>query len=215
MNYGKRCAYIKLCVRDIIIDFVSSKFILSIVSNISLIVTVDSLNFTYIEHGCEISRSMRTALDANDASLVVRKQNKALLRTYMMDKPFGVGLGLSGVKAARYAPGAYPSTIPTDSWFVMIWVETGIVGLVLNIIILLYIIFYAVYQTLFKIKNNMLKGINIALLGGVSGIIVASYANEILGQIPNCVFVYSSMALFFVIPKIDSLLTSENITPNE
>ena len=211
MISGTRSALVIPFVGYIIMAFLSRKLTLALLCTISLIGAFVFLKFTYIGHGNALIRRMRTALDANDASLVVRKQNKALLRTYMMDKPFGVGLGLSGVKAARYAPGAYPSTIPTDSWFVMIWVETGIVGLVLNIIILLYIIFYAVYQTLFKIKNNMLKGINIALLGGVSGMIAASYANEILGQIPNCVFVFSSMALLFVIPKIDKQLVE---TPN-
>ncbi len=167
------------------------------------------LKYTHIGEGNAIVRRVRSALNVNDPSMVVRKQNQALLKTFMVDKPFGVGVGLAGVKASKFLPGAYQTTIPTDSWFVMLWVETGIVGLILNILLLLYAIIYSAYQILFRIRDNLLKGINIALLGGVAGVIVASYANEILGQIPNCIFVYTSMALFFVIPRIDKMLLDE------
>ena len=141
--------------------------------------------------------------------MVVRKQNQALLKTFRLGKPFGVGVGLAGGKAAKFIPGAYQTTIPTDSWFVMLWVEAGIVGLIINVLLLLYSIIYSGYQILFRIRDNLLKGINIALFGGVLGVIVASYANEILGQIPNCIFIYTSMALFFVIQRIDKKLLNE------
>lgn len=206
---GTRVALVIPFVGYVLMALINGKVKIFLICIFSVIIVFCFLNYTNIGQSNALVRRMRTALDVNDPSMVVRKQNKVLLKTYMMDKPFGVGLGLAGVKADKYTPGSYLSRIPTDSWFVMLWIETGIFGLILNLLILGYLVGYSIYQILFKIRNELLKGINIALLVSVVGIIVASYANEILGQIPNCVFVYTSIALFFIIPKIDKRLIDE------
>jgi len=50
------------------------------------------------------------------------------MRAFMADKYFGVGIGTA--KAQEYST-AEISKIPTDSWLVMKWVETGIIGLII------------------------------------------------------------------------------------
>ena len=162
------------------------------------------LNFTRIGHGNQYIRRMRSAFNKNDPSLVVRLENQKKLRAYMSGKPFGVGVGLGGVKARRYAPYAFASNVPTDSWFVMIWVETGIIGLLLHIGILLYILIYGSYLALFVLKDEELKGYIIALLCGIFGIYVTSYGNEVLGQFPTAIILYMSMAFVFISPTFDS-----------
>lgn len=107
---------------------------------------------TDIGQGNQQIRRMRSAFNTEDASFQVRMVNQAKMRTYMSDKPFGVGLGLGGGKAKRFAPDAYMSQIPTDSWFVMIWVETGIIGLLLHLTILIFTIIYGTYISLFQLK---------------------------------------------------------------
>lgn len=168
------------------------------------------LNFTHWGNGNATVQRMRSALDPNDPSMMVRYQNQEKLKVYMADKPLGVGLGLSGVKAKKYTPGSYLSTIPTDSWFVMLWVETGVTGLFLNLAILFYVLVYGFYQVLFKLKNDVLKGLYISLLAGNSGMIMASYANEILGQFPNGIIIYTAMAMIFMGPKFDKELSEAN-----
>lgn len=184
----------------------SKRGALAVLFSIILLAAFSFLKFTYIGEGNSMIRRMRSALNANDPSMQVRYENQAKLKVYMADKPFGAGLGMGGGKSARYAGNAYLSTIPTDSWFVMLWVETGIVGLVLNIGIMLTLMGYGSYLVLFRIRNNLVKGINIALIGGVSGMIVASYANEILGQFPNGIIIYTSIAMVFMSPKFDKEL---------
>mgnify|MGYP006910459374 FL=1 len=49
----------------------------------------------------------------------------------MKYKPFGEGLGLSGDRAGERISKRFTTSIPTDSWYVKIWVETGAVGLTL------------------------------------------------------------------------------------
>lgn len=59
------------------------------------------------------------------------KKIKKKLATYLKYKPFGEGLGLSGDGLGVKISTRFTTSIPTDSWYVKIWVETGIVGLIL------------------------------------------------------------------------------------
>jgi len=167
------------------------------------------LNFTYIGQGNQYIRRMRSAFNSEDASFQVRLSNQAKIKTYMADKPFGVGIGLGGGKAKRYAPNAFMSQIPTDSWFVMIWVETGIVGLLIHLSIQLFIVVYGAYICMFKIKNKELKGITSALIAGIFGMLVSSYGNEIFTQLPNGIVICMCQAFIFIALKYDKEL--ENI----
>lgn len=161
------------------------------------------LNYTYIGEGNQYVRRMRSAFNFNDRSFRVRLENQAKMREYMKDKPFGIGIGLGGGKAKVYAPDAYMSQIPTDSWFVMIWVETGIVGLALHVGLLLYIFGYGVWLIRTRIRDPQLRGLLSALLAGTFGIAVSSYGNEIMGQFPNGIIVYMSFAFVFLGKKFD------------
>ncbi len=163
-------------------------------------------------------RRMRTAFDPNDPSFKIRQENQAKLRTYMWDKPFGAGIGMSRTRSVNYTPDQYLAKIPTDSWYVLIWVETGIIGLVIHAMILLYIIFHGSYLVLFRLKDERLKGIVTALVCGIAGIYVASYSIEIIGQFPTGFILYICMAFVFLSPLYDKELEEKslkNTIPNE
>lgn len=174
-----------------------------------LVVGYVFLAMTTIGQGNQYIRRMRTVLDPNEPSLVVRKNNQKLFGAYLKDKPFGEGLALSGVDAQHISQ-RYTTSIPTDSWYVKIWVETGIVGLCLHIAILLYVVIYGCYILLFRIRNEKLRGVLSALHCGVFGILIASYGNQVLGQYPVVLIVYSSMALVFLGPRLDRRLNEAN-----
>lgn len=171
--------------------------------SILLVGAVLFLNFTTIGQGNALIRRMRSAFNFEDKSFRVRVENQKLMRTYMADRPFGAGLGHGGGKAKEYAPDAYLSQIPTDSWFVMVWVESGVVGLILHVCILLSILGYGCYIVWFKLRDPQLRGLTAALCAGVFGTMVAAYGNEILGQFPNGVILYMSQAFIFLAPRFD------------
>jgi len=150
----------------------------------------------------QISR-MRSAFDPNDPSLQVRFENQKKLSTYLASRPFGGGIGLGGVKAKRYLPNAFLSQVPTDSWFVLIWAEQGIVGLLLHLFILFYVLIKSSYLIVFRIRDPILKMKMAALASGMFGIIVASYGNEILGTMPTSLLIYTSMALMLNAKSLD------------
>lgn len=171
------------------------------------------LNFTTIGQGNQIIRRARSAFNPDDASFQVRLENQAKLRVLMADKPFGAGLGMGGTTAKNFAPDAPLSQIPADSWFVLVWLQTGVVGILMHVCVLLYILSWGSFQVLFRLRNPQVRGLTAALICGIAGIVLMSYANEVLGQIPNGAIVYMSMAFIFMAPRFDREMTGEAPAP--
>lgn len=160
--------------------------------------------FTTIGQGNDQIRRMRTAFDPNDASLQVRLDNQRLLKSYLASRPFGGGIGHGGVKAQKYLPNAFLSQVATDSWYVLIWVEQGIVGLLLHLFILFYTVGKASYKVMFKIRDPLLKLKMSALIAGMVGVMVASYGNAVLGGMPTGLLIYISMAIMLNSAVLDT-----------
>ncbi|GAB1370266.1 O-antigen ligase family protein [Candidatus Kapaibacterium sp.] len=169
------------------------------------------LNFTYIGQGNTYIRRMRSVFNPDDASLNVRLENQRILRTAMIGKPLGIGIGMSRGNAVLYTPHPVLSKIPQDSWYVLLWVETGLVGMFFYILMLLYIIGYGMYLTIAKLKNPELRGIITAFVCGLFGVSLAAYSLEIFGQFPNSILIYIVMTFIFLSPDFDKEL-EENST---
>jgi hypothetical protein len=167
--------------------------------------------FTMIGQGNDQIRRMRTAFDPNDASLQVRLDNQRMLKGYLASRPFGGGIGHGGVKAQKYLPNAFLSQIATDSWYVLVWVEMGIVGLLLHLFILFYTLIRGTWLVMFRIKDPKLKIMLSALLAGLAGVMVASYGNAVLGAMPTGMLIYSSMAIILNAKALDK--KEENPVP--
>jgi hypothetical protein len=151
--------------------------------------------FTMIANGNAQIRRMRTGFDPNNPSLQVRKKNQAILKGYLASRPFGGGVGHAGDKAQRFIPYAFLSHVATDSWYVMIWAEMGIIGLTLHLIILFYVIGMGSFKVMFRIRDPITKLKMSALISGMAGVMLASYGNEVLGQMPTSLLIYASMAI--------------------
>ncbi|MDA3930811.1 MAG: O-antigen ligase family protein [Prolixibacteraceae bacterium] len=152
---------------------------------------------------------MRTAFDPNDASLQVRLENQRKLKAYMASRPFGGGIGSAGNWGQRFTPNTFLANTPTDSWYVAIWAEQGVVGLVLHLFILFYIVIKSSYIIMFKIREDWVKAQMSALVCGMFGIMVASYGNGLLGQMPTGILIYTSMGFLFLGKKFDNEALAE------
>jgi hypothetical protein len=167
-------------------------------------------NFTYIGQDNATIRRMRTAFNPDDASLQTRLVNQQMIKGYLTNRPFGGGLGSTGSLGQKYNPGSFLSRIPTDSWYVMIWMEEGVVGLILHLCILIFILVKASYMVLFRLKNEGVKTPVTAMAAGMFGIMLASYGNPVLGQMPVGILLYSCMAFMFMAPRFDREMTEKN-----
>jgi len=166
--------------------------------------------YTYIAQGNYQVRRMRSAFDPNDPSLQVRLENQRKLKSYLATRPFGGGLGSAGNWGKRFSPNTFLANTATDSWYVAIWAEQGIVGLILHLFILFYVLIKSAFVLMFKIRNDWLKFRMIALICGFFGIMVASYGNGVLGQMPTGIIIYMSMAFLFMAEKFDKELELQN-----
>jgi hypothetical protein len=182
-----------------------------ITGTVILILVVFFFKGTYIGQSNQFIRRMRSAFNANDPSLQVRFENQQKLKTYLNARPFGGGIGQSGLRAKASNTDSLLSTTPTDSWYVLIWAEQGIVGLALHLFILFYILIKASYIIMVKIRDPDLKLKMSALASGMMGVMVASYGNAVLGTMPTSILIYTSMALMLNAKQLDNPeLTHEN-----
>lgn len=192
----------------IVFLFASKNFKIMLGGLIVLGILFSFLKFTSIGQDNYQIRRMRSALDPNNASLNVRKENQKKFKAYLQNKPFGGGIGTSGSWGKRFSPGTFLAETPNDSWYVKIWAEMGIVGLSLHLSILTFIALIAL-QKIWKVKDRGLKQKLLALYSGYIGIMLASYGNPILGQMPTGIVIYMSWAYFFLAPDLDKELSEK------
>jgi hypothetical protein len=160
-----------------------------------LLIVFAFFKYTTIGQGNDQIRRMRSAFDPNEKSLQVRLDNQKILKGYLATRPFGGGIGHAGDKAQRFLPNAFLSHVATDSWYVLIWAELGIVGLLMHLFILFYVIGKATYKVMFKIRDPITKLKIGALISGMAGVMVASYGNAVFGGMPTSLLIYASMAI--------------------
>lgn len=161
---------------------------------------------TTIGQGNAEIRRMRTAFDPNEASLQVRIDNQKKLKSYLDSRPFGGGVGATGNWGQRFTPHSFLANTATDSWYVMIWADTGIVGLVYYLFMIFFVLITGAYNVMVRIQSNDLKVQITALTCGMAGIMMASYGNGVFGQMPTGILMYITMVFMFLSPKIDETL---------
>jgi len=159
------------------------------------------LRWTNIGSSVYELRRIRSALDPNNPSLMVRKHNQQLLSGYLSSRPFGGGIGSAGNWGLRFSPGTFLAETPTDSHYVQIWAEQGVIGLYLHLFTLFFFILSSAYIILFRLKSFEYVGLGAAMTCGVFGLMGASYGSGALQQMPNGIIVYAFMAYMWFLPK--------------
>ncbi|MDD3078995.1 MAG: O-antigen ligase family protein [Paludibacter sp.] len=158
------------------------------------------LKYTTIGQDNYDIRRMRSAFSENNASFNVRVENRKLIADYLKTRPFGGGVGASGNWADRFSPGTFLADTPTDGWYIQIWAEQGIVGLLVYLSLLLYFTLKSIYLILFKLKSAENRYKAIAFTSGMCGLLVSSYTAASLGQMPNTIIVFTSLTLISMMP---------------
>lgn len=150
--------------------------------------TVMILGFVFLKYtnigssNYDIER-LRTALDPEDPSLNVRLKNREMLKNYLVGKPFGTGVGSAGFWGQRFTPWTWMASFPTDGLYTRVRAETGVIGYTIYVYTWLFILVYGVWQT-WQYKDRKKQYFAMAALSNFAGILLSSYGNEILNQIP-------------------------------
>lgn len=162
--------------------------------------------FTNIGNGNQFIYKMRSSFHpTEDASYMVRIENRMRMKELMARKPIGYGIGLS--KAGNFES-KEQMPYPPDSWLVSVWVETGIVGLILYLGIHGILFAWCSWILMFKVRNKNLRGLVAAWICMDAGFFIAAYVNDVM-QYPNQLTVYIGFALCFAAPHIDKRLSEK------
>lgn len=151
---------------------------------------------TIMQSNYQVNR-LRTALRADDPSLMVRKQRELILKAYMADKPIGGGIGSAGYWGKRFSPGTFLAELGTDGHYTRIWMETGVIGLWLYLLMLVVIVFY-LGRKLWFMENTRLRQVLVAFYSGFLGLCLSSYTNGLLTQIPTGALVFISLSFVYL-----------------
>ncbi len=153
------------------------------------------LRYTSVASGIQQVQRMRSALDPEEASLMVRLENQETLRHHLEGKPFGVGIGAAGFWGLRFTPNTIWANTATDSYYVRLWVEAGVIGLGLHLFVLGYVLGAGAYRV-WHTADPVFRHERAAMLCGYAGILLACYGNQVLSQFPTALIVY------FAIPVV-------------
>lgn len=196
----------------VLLYFLISKSIKMMVSSCILGAIVFSFfYFTDIGDNNVFIKRMRTAFrPTEDASFSVRKENQKRFAYYLADKPFGVGVGGHVVDTKRIMV-LNEDFIPTDSFYVGIWVEGGIVGLCLYITLQILVLLRCCYLLMFKIKNKQLRLILSAMLCGVFGLWLNGYVGRAMGFQPSSFIIAVFLSFILNGPIMDRQLKENEI----
>lgn len=161
------------------------------------------LAFTTIGQGNAMIRRMRSAFDPNDASAGARSDNKVVIKKYLADAPFGIGIGVNYGDVPPNNKYFKLSNIPPDSEYVYIWVHTGPVGLAIFVFTTVMMVIGASAVVLTRIHSPSLRGIGAGLTCAFVSIHLGGYANQVLMQYPNCLVFYGGLSIVFVLPLFE------------
>lgn len=158
------------------------------------------LAFTTIGNGNAQIRRMRSGFNKNDASANQRTINQAVMKKYLQDAPFGIGLGMGYENVPANNKFRKVATIPPDSEYVFIWIRTGTVGITIFLITTLIMFCSASWIVMFRLRSSSLRGVGAGMCCAFAAIQLGGYANQVLMQFPNCLIFYGGLSLVFALP---------------
>ena len=161
------------------------------------------LVFTKIGDSNQQIRRMRSAFDKNDASADVRKYNQQVMKKYLKDAPWGIGIAQGYGSVPANNKYNVMSNIPADSEYVYIWIRTGRIGITLFLICTAIMLGGGCWIVLFRLRSPSLRGIGAGMCCAFVAIQLGGYGNQVLMQFPNCVVFYGGLTIVFILPHIE------------
>lgn len=201
---GTRTAIFCMAAGFMVFVVLSKSFKIAVPFGIFFVLFMSFLVFTDIGNGNQQIRRMRSAFDKSDASANVRDINKAAIKKYIQDAPWGLGIGSTQANIPANNKYRKLSDIPPDSEYVYIWVHTGFIGISIFVICMLIMWFGACWIVMFKLKCPSLIGVGGGLCSAFIAIQLGAYANQILFQYPNGLTFFGGLAIVYILPYIES-----------
>lgn len=200
---GTRTAMACLLAGFMTYIFLSKSFKIAVPFTILFAFFAFIIVFTNIGQGNQQIRRMRSAFDKNDASANLRTMNQAVMKKYMRDAPWGIGIGLYGKQVPANNKYNRMATIAPDSEYVSIWLRTGTIGITTFLILTAIMLIAACWIVFFMIKSPSLRGIGAGFCCAFVSQQLGAYGNQVLMQFPNCLVFYGGLSIVYILPWIE------------
>ncbi len=200
---GTRTAIACFMAGLIVYIFLSKSVKIAVPFSIVFAVFAFILIFTKIGDGNAQIHRMRTAFDKNDASAGARYYNQQVMKKYLKDAPWGIGIAQGYGSVPANNKYTLMSTIPADSEYVYIWIRTGVIGISFFLICTAIMFLGACWIVLFRINSPSLRGIGAGLCCAFVSIQLGGYGNQVLMQFPNCLLFYGGLSIVYILPFIE------------
>jgi len=201
---GTRTALVIPVIALTTVAFLGKNKILMILLPTFFIIVFSIFRFTYLGQEIYHINRMRTVVrPSKDPSFLVRKDREKKLKIFMKDKAFGNGIGSAGFWAKRFYPNSYLAKIGTDGHYTRIWIESGVIGVILYISLMLFLAINTIIIT-WKLKNKKLRLLIASFTGSFLALLVSSYTNELMIQFPTGPITYILLAFIYLSPTFDN-----------
>lgn len=200
---GTRTATVCLIAGLMTFIFLSKSVKISVPFSIVFGIFAFILIFTKIGDGNQQIHRMRSAFDPNDASAGARANNQKVMKKYLKDAPWGIGIAQGYGSVPANNKYNIMSTIPADSEYVYIWIRTGRIGITLFLITTLIMWLGACRIVLFKLESPSLRGIGAGMCCAFVGFQLGGYGNQVLMQFPNCLYFYGGLSIVYTLPLME------------
>lgn len=157
------------------------------------------------------SRLQRIANPSNSIGYQLRAQNQGWIQPFIYQHPIGAGLGTTGNLGERFAPDAWLSQFPPDSAYVRIVLETGWIGLLLYLT-LMGVTMWTGIRGLFRTNSPRLKAMYHAYLTFCFMVMIGSFAQQIITQLPTGLMFIILMAAMVNLGRISTVQEGEVIS---
>lgn len=194
----------------IIYMLLSKNFKILIAGILVLVVSFGVLKYTYIGQGFQPIARIRTALSADNPSLNARLNNQKTLGRYLANRPFGGGVGAAGYWGERFRPGSLLAVTPTDSYYVRVWAETGLIGLSLHLLLLGFFLGKGAFIA-WRLKHPKLRTQVLAIMAAYGGVLLANYGNQVFLQFPTGIIMAIALPMVFLAPHFDRIYQQQSI----
>ncbi len=194
---GTRGALAVPAIGGIVWLIISKNFKVLMLGLFALLSVFYVLKYTFAFQGVEQVRRMRTALNPEDASMQVRLRNQITFGNHLRTRPFGGGIGAAGFWGFRFNPNSLLANTATDSYYVKIWAETGIVGICLHLFMFGFFVGKG-GQIVWNLRDPVLRAKIAGLYCGMCGVFMASYGNQVYSQMPTGILMGMMIPLIFL-----------------
>ena len=201
---GTRTSYVVIIAGGMLIISMTITHIRTLIFALFFVAGLAFVLWAPIYGNTTINR-IRTAFEfSDDASLSVRDINRKRIQPYIWSHPIGGGVATSGLQGEIYNPNHVLAGFPPDSGLLRTSIETGWIGLALQLLIY-FIILQSGISSFYRCSNPKLRPYLLAAVGTTFTFIVAQYSQVAIGQMPESFLFYGLVAAIVRLKQLDKV----------